>query len=280
MNNELVNTFTPTNDNGLIDSRFEEDLTIIFNEVRQEVIDGLNEFQQKTTDLENQYGSLAYELCMSFSKRMEYIDDTERNLPSNQFRWRTKKLRKQLIEGLKEKGFKPSNVSKMIGAAEYLNQLKSYGDKKLFEFVKEQPISSQYILSGMNHIGVQQAMRYENDSKEWDAKTDTFISKPLTKRVLEEIKSWNPKNPEENRGRKKSTRLNILDDDPAPITEVVLERSKEDMSQLELIDELVQAVCLIDTSKLYKDKDAIERLSVVSKDLWSIAHLSKLPIPT
>ena len=52
------------------------------------------------------------------------------------------------------------------------------------------------------------------------------------------------------------------------------------MSQLELIDELVQAVSLIDTSKLYKDKDAIERLNVVSKDLWSIAHLSKLPIPT
>ena len=135
MNNELVNTFTPTNDHGLIDSRFEEDLTIIFNEVRQEVIDGLNEFQQKTTDLENQYGSLAYELCMSFSKRMEYIDDTERNLPSNQFRWRTKKLRKQLIEGLKGMGFKPSNVTKMIGAAEFEYQLQSEGNKKVFAFV-------------------------------------------------------------------------------------------------------------------------------------------------
>ena len=108
MNNELVNTFTPTNDHGLLDKRFEEDLTMIFKDVRKEVIDGLNEFKQKTTDLENQYGSLAYELCISFIKRMEHIDETERNLPSNQFRWRTKKLRKQLIEGLKERGFKPS----------------------------------------------------------------------------------------------------------------------------------------------------------------------------
>ena len=54
MNNELVNTFTPTNDHGLLDKRFEEDLTMIFKDVRKEVIDGLNEFKQKTTDLENQ----------------------------------------------------------------------------------------------------------------------------------------------------------------------------------------------------------------------------------
>ena len=283
MNNELVNTFTPTNDHGCIDSRFEDDLRIIFKDVRQEVIHGLNEFKQKTTDLENQYGSLAYELCISFIKQMDHIDESERNLPSNQFRWRTKKLRKQLIEGLKGMGFKPSNVTKMIGAAEFDYQLKSEGNKKVFEFVKGLGITCKYIVSKMNHTGLQKAMSYEKDNTEWDSKTDTFITKQITQKALEEIKRSYPQNPEESRGKRKSlpsSRLNILDDDPAPITEVVLERSKEDMSQLELIDELVQAVSLIDTSKLYKDKDAIERLNVVSKDLWSIAHLSKLPIPT
>ena len=283
MNNELVNTFTPTDAQGQLDYRFSKDLSIIFNNVRQEVINGLNEFKQKTTDLENQYGSLAYELCMSFIKRMNDIDKTERDKETNVFRWRSKTLRKQLIEGLKERGFKPSNVYKMLGAAEYVSHLEAFGNKNVLEFVRAQPISSQYILSGMNHQGLTQAMNYESDSKEWDSKTDTFISKPLTKKALEDIKSWNPKNPEENRGRKKSlssSKLNILDDDPSPITEVVLERSKEDMSQLELIDELVQLASLIDTSKIYKDKDAIERLSVISESLWSIAHLSKTAIPT
>ena len=135
----------------------------------------------------------------------------------------------------------------------------------------------------MSDEGVAKAMNYENDTKTWDSKTDTFPSKQLTVRALEELKRQYPKNSEENRGRKKSfnpSNINILDDDPTPITEVVLERTKEDMSQLELIDELVQVASLIDTSKIYKDKDVIERLSVVSESLWSIAHLSKQPITT
>ena len=211
---------------------------------------------------------------------MNTIDDSERDQPSNQFRWRSKKLRKQLIEGLKERGFKPSNVCKLIAAAEYITVLEASNNKKILEFVKAQPISSQYLLSGMTHIGLKQAMSYENDNRAWDPKTDTFISKPLTKKVLEEIKA---RHSEDKRGRKKSHSsmdLNILDDDPAPITEVVVERSKEDMSQLELIDQLVQIVGLIDTSKIYKDKEIIERLSIVAKDLWSVAHLAKEPAPT
>ena len=279
MNNELVNTFTPTNDHGELDCRFEQDLSIIFSEVRSEVIHGLNEFKQKTTDLENQYGSLAYELCMSFIKRMDHIDKTERDLPSYHYGWRSKKLRKQLIEGLKERGFKPSNVYKMLGAAEYVSRLRRSKDKKALAFVEAQPISFQYILSGMTHIGLGIAMDYENANRAWDPKTDTFISKPLTKKALEEIKGWHSRNQDETRGRKKSEHLKILDDDPTPTTEIVVERSKEDMSQIELVNELAQIVGLIDVSKIYKDKEIIERLSVVAEDLWSVAHLAKQPIP-
>ena len=286
MNNELTKTFTPINKQGYIDARFHDDLRVIFNEVRPEVIDGLIEFKEKTTDLENKYGSLAFELCRAFIKRMRHIDQTERDQETNQFRWRSKKLREQLIDGLKERGFKPSNVTKLVCSAEYLFYLESFESKRnreILNFVKPLPISSQYLISGMSDEGVAKAMNYENDTKTWDSKTDTFPSKQLTVRALEELKRQYPKNSEENRGRKKSfnpSNINILDDDPTPITEVVLERTKEDMSQLELIDELVQVASLIDTSKIYKDKDVIERLSVVSESLWSIAHLSKQPITT
>ena len=286
MNNELAKTFTPINKQGYIDARFHDDLRVIFNEVRPEVIDGLIEFKEKTTDLEKKYASLASELCRAFIKRMKQIDETERDQETNQFRWRSKKLREQLIDGLKERGFKPSNVTKLVCSAEYLFHLESFQSKahrEILKFVKPLPISSQYLISGMSDEGVAKAMSYENDTKVWDSKTDTFPSKQLTVRALEEIKRRYPKNSEENRGRKKSfnpSNINILDDDPSIVTEVLVERSKEDMSQLELIDELVQIVCLIDTSKIYKDKDVIERLSVVSNDLWGVAHLARHPIPT
>jgi len=280
MNNELAITFSPTNDQGILDRRFEEDLSIIFKDIRPEVIDGLNELKRKSTELENQYGSLAYELCMSFIKRINEVNRKEKDEDTNLFKWRTKKLRKQLIKGLQERGFKPSNIYKMLGAAEYVSHLQNMGDKKVLEFVRQLPISFQYLISGMDHQGVKQAMNYENDSKTWDSKTDTFVSKPLSKKALEEILKWNSKRTSDIRVTKRSTDLKILDDDPSTVTEVVLERSKEDMTQLELIDELVQIVCLIDTSKIYKDKDVIERLNIISNDLWSVAHLARHPIPT
>ena len=274
MNTELVKTFTPTyKDTDDLDRRCEEDLAIIFKDVRPEVIDGLIEFKEKTTDLENKYGSLAYELACLFINRINEVERKEKDQETNLFKWRTKALRKKLSKGLQERGFKPSNVSKIIGAAEYVMHLKHMGNTKVLDFVKEQPISFQYLLSGMNPNGVSLAMSYETDSKEWDPKTDTFIGKPLSKKALEEILSWNSKNP------KKTFNLKPHSDDPTPITEVVLERSKERMTQLELIDELVQIVGLLDTSKIYKDKDIIERLSIVSEDIWSVAHLAKLPIP-
>jgi hypothetical protein len=274
MNNELVKTFTPTyKDSDDLDRRFEEDLAIIFKDVRPEVIEGLNEFKEKTTDLENKYGSLAYELACLFIKRINEVERKE-DQETNLFKWRTKALRKKLSKGLQERGFKPSNVSKIIGAAEYVLHLKHMGNTKVLDFVKELPISFQYLLSCMNPTGVSIAMSYEMDSKEWDPKTDTFIGKPLSKKALEEILSWNSKNP------KKTFNLKPHSDDPTPITEVVLERSKESMTQLELIDELVQIVGHIDVPNIYKDKDIIERISIVSEDIWSIAHLAKLPIPT
>ena len=291
MNTDIIKTFTPKNDDGGLDARFNKHLENIFKQVRPEVINGLNEFQEKTLSLENQYGGLAYELCMRFWDEINAISYEDRET-TNKFNYKPKVLKKVLAEGLKEKGFKPTNVSKIIGASEFVYRL-TEEDKRMprfkaddknvvLEFVQSLPISCQYIASCLSDKGIEKAISYEQDTKAWDSKTDTFIGKKISARALEEIKRSYPKDPSDGRVRKTSSltpHITVLDDDPTPITEIVVERSKEDMSQIELVNELAQIVGLIDVSNIYKDKEIIERLSIVAKDLWSVAHLAQLPIP-
>ena len=71
MTSDLINTFTPKNDLGDNDFRYETDLHNIFDTVRPEVLKGLEEFKQKTTELEIKYGSLALEFAVNW---FNYID--------------------------------------------------------------------------------------------------------------------------------------------------------------------------------------------------------------
>ena len=116
MNSDLVQTFTPKNDLGESDYRYESDLINIFETVRPEVIKGLEEFKLKTAELEKKFGHLALEFAI---KVFNYNDKLSADDTYNKFNYRSKGLRKGLIEGLKERGFKPSNVSKIVGAAAF-----------------------------------------------------------------------------------------------------------------------------------------------------------------
>ncbi len=58
MTSDLINTFTPKNDLGDNDFRYENHLHNIFDTVCPEVLKGLEEFKQKTIELEIRYGSL------------------------------------------------------------------------------------------------------------------------------------------------------------------------------------------------------------------------------
>ena len=168
MTSDLVQTFTPKNDIGETDYRYESDLINIFESVRTEVIKGLEEFKLKTTELEKEYGSLALEFAINW---LNYTEKLEADDTYNKFNFREKRLRKQLTEGLKERGFKPSNVSKIVGAAAFHKRLQdgltkgrtegiNQRVKKIYEFVLSQSISSQYLLGGMTDEGIKKAMRY------------------------------------------------------------------------------------------------------------------------
>ena len=49
------------------------------------MIDALRDLKQKTTDLENQYGGVALQLCNTFFERIAYIDENEDELTN---KWR------------------------------------------------------------------------------------------------------------------------------------------------------------------------------------------------
>ena len=284
MTTDLINTFTPKNDLGDNDFRYETDLHNIFDTVRPEVLKGLEEFKQKTTELEIKYGSLALEFAVNW---FNYIDKLVADETYNKFNYRAKRLRKQLIEGLKERGFKPTNVYKLIGAAEFQKRLqeglhkgRKYGVNqriaKIYEFVLTLPISSQYLLSGMTDQGIAKAMRYEEDTKQWDSKTDTFIGKPLTYKALEQLKKEYPINKEETRGRKKNplSQLHLVPDNQEAIT--IESTEVKEVTQESIARELVSLAKQLDR-EVWKDQKIISILKEAQSDLWNIAHIASQP---
>ena len=286
MTSELINTFTPKNELGDNDFRYESDLHNIFDTIRPEVLKGLEEFKQKTTELEIKYGSLALEFAI---KWFDYTDKLSPDDTYNQYNYRAKCLSKQLSEGLKERGFKPSNVTKLIAAAKFQKRLRAglfKGRKngvnqriaKIYEFVLTLPISSQYLLAGMTDQGITKAMRYEKDNKQWDSKTDTFIGKPLTVRALEELKKQYPINIEENRGRKKNP-LSQLERVPDNQEAITIESTEiKEVTQESIAKDIVSLVKQLDTSpEVWKDQEIISILREAKRELMSIAHLALQP---
>jgi hypothetical protein len=94
-----------------------------------ETINKLEEFYQKSALLENDYKSYALQLIASTFTINRSGD--------------TKKALTELLLGL---GFKKANVSKMIGAQQFVNELEFRGSHAA-DWVKSLPVSTSYELS-------------------------------------------------------------------------------------------------------------------------------------
>ena len=292
MNLELVQAFTPKNKLGESDFRYESDLLNIFESIRPEVLKGLGELKTKTTELEVKYGSLALEFCINW---FDYTENLIADDSYNKYNYRSKGLKKQLSEGLKKSGFKPNNVTKILGAAQLIKRLKdnlyikSFEDpnklseskrvRDILDFINPLPISSKYLLGGMTDIGIEKAMSYQEENKEWDPKTDTFPSKPLTVRVLEELKQQYPLNPNENRGgwkKNQLTKLDIVPDIQEPIT--IDSTEIKEVTQESIARDIVSLAKQLNTADGWKDQKLIKILKEAEGELMSIAHIATLPI--
>ena len=128
---DLTRIFTPTNDDGKPDQRFREDVEWVFNRVGSEVLEGLKKFEQQTDSVNTNYAKYAYSLVKAFLERNTEIDHWESSTPSNQYKWRSKKISKSLQPSLQKLGFKKVFISKIIGAAELIHNLE--------KLISEQP---------------------------------------------------------------------------------------------------------------------------------------------
>ena len=258
MNLEITKVLSPAKEDGQIDDRFQEDQKWIIEQIGPEAIDALRDFKQKTTDLENQYGSVALRLCHVFFERISYIDENEDEL-TNKWRWRSKKLRSHLQPMLQDLGFKPANASKLIGATELIHNLKSKlshgrgGENKLarkaVDFVESFSVSSQYILSCMSEAGFYEAMRLAD----WESYNPDRLNKQLTKKELEAIRKDYPKVKQIS-----LSHLKKINEQALPLNPLI---------ESDLIKELVLMIQRINPSKINDHENLKLKLEAIKQEL-------------
>jgi hypothetical protein len=283
---DLKRIFTPTNTDGSLDHRFNEDIEWVFNRVGNEVLEGLEKFRQETETVNINYAKYTYSLAKAFFERNSEIDLWESSTPSNQYKWRSKKISKSLQPMFQEIGFKKSVISKIIGAAELIHSLEKKlkeqpKNKRLeeqLEYFQSFPLSSKYVLNTMNANGLNTVIAL-SARKEWNRETDTYDPIPLTKKDLEEIQREYPKNPNETRGKRRDkapTTLLLLDEPSKTTTEAI----EEPKTKHERLYELVLLAKSIDTDGAYKDPLFIEILKEAEEEVCTLYHLVLHPIPT
>ena len=196
MSINIKNALTPKREDGGLDHRYGKSIKNVIDIAGLQTIQRLEEFYEKSFELEKKYGSDAFNLCLSLFKA---------NLDS----WELKALKKSLRTLLQELGFKPYNVTRLIGAAQFqfeskpieyglpveqwnldFNSKKQIEDHiKLFEYIQSLPVRSKYELSLCSDD-----IYLENgfDKPIFQQITNSY-SKILTTRELESLRKQYPK---------------------------------------------------------------------------------------
>jgi len=189
----ITKTITPKNDDGSLDQRFGLHIEKLIHLCGVECINTLHTFHKETEESERKAGGAALHMIVKlYSIEME--------------EWEQKRLAKSLREALQEIGFKPSKVTKLMGAGKFkameLNRVHEDFECKSIDQLKQEQheflgsygVSALYEVSRMNDVGRAKVRNaFSNDKKLY------------RKDELEEIRRENPINLDEQRGRSKRT---------------------------------------------------------------------------
>ncbi len=190
----ITKTITPKNDDGSLDQRFGLHIEKLIHLCGVECINTLHTFHKETEESERKAGGAALHMIVKlYSIEME--------------EWEQKRLAKSLREALQEIGFKPSKVTKLMGAGKYKAEEwnRVYGDefeyksneqleKEQHDLLSSYGVAALYEISRMNDFGRAKVRNaFSNDKKLY------------RKDELEEIRRENPINLDEQRGRSKRT---------------------------------------------------------------------------
>ena len=297
MNIDIKNALTPKRfEDGGLDQRYLKSIKKIIDIAGKTTIERLEDFYKKSSELERKYGGSAFELCLSLF---------EANLEN----WEHKAIKKSLTELLKELGFKPSNVTKLIGAAQF--QFKSkpsdYGlpveqwntdftskeaiesDIKLFDYIRNLPVRSKYELSlCSNEIYWDQS---GFDQPIIEKLTNTY-SKILTTRELESLKKKYPKPKDEYWNNHQRSNNSLKESQSAsshgetyeiPVIDelFVVHKDSTDIehetvqpTQEELVRALRVIVKKIDLDKVLIDDALKSQLEPIQNQLETLTHLA------
>tara|TARA_R100000458_G_scaffold49347_1_gene48859 strand:+ start:3552 stop:4394 length:843 start_codon:yes stop_codon:yes gene_type:complete len=271
---ELQTALLPINKHDLPDTRYEPNIKKILEMIGSKHVEVLDNLYKQTTEASKKASNSGFILAKAILDHIDWLDAHEKFDENDRFiGWKAKSMRKRLTESLTRVGFKKNHAHKIVVAVQWERSLRNRS-----HWIDSLDLSHKYELAMMSEEGfnvvVQEVSNPEHGlvcghpCKEWN---------PISVRRLEEIKRMYPKK-EHEPIRIKPIDVEVLRDDPTSITEEVLERSKQEMNQYELIDDLVETVQLIDTAEIYKDEAVIAKLHKVSTKLWGVAHLAKEPL--
>ena len=186
----ITKIITPKNDDGSLDQRFGLHIEKLIHLCGVECINTLHTFHKETEESERKAGGAALHMIV----KLYSIEMQE---------WEQKRLAKSLREALQEIGFKPSKVTKLIGAGKFkaeewnrihIDDFEYKSNEQLkdeqHEFLSSYGATALYEISRMNDCGQFQVRNAFNNDK-----------KLFRKDELEEIRRENPINLDEQRGR-------------------------------------------------------------------------------
>ena len=196
---DLKHLITPKNEDGSIDHRYIPIVQSIVDLAGERVEAQLRKLYAATTILEEESASAGLQLVIALF-----------SIPMDE-RYERSKFKKHIREQLQEIGFKPSKVSKLMGAGEFYarNHDRAFPNDSWDECFSElerierqnrfldeyfKNVSKLYELSRMNDMAIDR-VRTEF----------LYDSKVYTQSELEELRRSNPKEDRKGRGRKRSS---------------------------------------------------------------------------
>ena len=191
----LKQLITPKNKDGRIDHRYISIAQSIADLAGERVEAQLQKLYSATNNLEKESASAGLQLVIALF-----------SIPMDE-RFERSKFKKHIREQLQEIGFKPSKVSKLMGAGEFYAglhgrpylELEYFPESELIEMqnrfldVYFENVSKLYELSRMNDLAIYQVRR------------ELIVdNKVFTQAELEDLRRSNPKEDRRARGRKRS----------------------------------------------------------------------------
>ncbi len=231
MSINIKNELTPKREDGGLDHRYGKSIRNVIDIAGIHTIKRLEEFHEKSFELEKKYGGDAFHLCLSLFQ-------------ANLDNWELKAIKKSLRNLLLELGFKPYNATRLIGASQFEFESKppeyylpvekwntDFCSKEViensiknFNYIQNLPVRSKYELSLCSND-----IYFDNgfDKPIFHQITNSY-SKILTTRELENLRKQYPKlKPEYWKGGNGSRNTKVLSSANNSNTQHKLQQPKE-----------------------------------------------------